>query len=70
MLDPQLLDDFIATLRQATDLASEGRVDDGYQYLLAALERARHESPPQQVRLWEMAVARYSTSFGVALESE
>ena len=70
MPDLELLDDFIATLRQATDLATEGRVADGYAYLLAALDRARREAPEQQVRLWEMALARYSTSFRVPMEGD
>jgi hypothetical protein len=70
MPDLQQPDPILATLHRATDLAMAGRLTEGYQHLLAALADARGHGSPRQVRMWEMAVVRYASRFGVPLEAE
>jgi hypothetical protein len=61
---------YIEALHLTTELAREGRLVDGYNYLLTALERAKATGSPEQVRLWEIALERYAERFGVRMEAD
>jgi hypothetical protein len=70
MPNPEPNQAYLEALHLTTELAREGRLVDGYNYLVAALDRAKASGSPEQVRLWEIALQRYAERFGVRIEAD